>query len=37
VLVLPGPDPSSVVAVAVGTNCPTNGAEVLARTELARP
>jgi hypothetical protein len=35
-LVLPAPHPSSVVAVAVGTDCPAGGTGVLARTELAR-
>lgn len=36
-LVLPAAEPSSVIAVAVGTDCPDGGAGVLARTELARP
>lgn len=36
-LVLPAPDPSSVVAVVVAPDCPAAGAGVLARTELPRP
>lgn len=36
-LVLPAPDPSSVIAVVVAPDCPATGTGVLARTELARP
>lgn len=36
-LVLPAPDPSSVIAVVVAPDCPARGTGVLARTVLARP
>lgn len=36
-LVLPAPDPSSVIAVVVAPDCPADGTGVLARTVLARP
>lgn len=36
-LVLPAPDPSSVLAVVVAPDCPAGDTGVLARTELPRP
>ncbi|WP_149446542.1 hypothetical protein [Mycolicibacterium sp. P9-22] len=36
-LVLPAPDPSSLIAVVVAPDCPAGGTGVLARTVLARP
>lgn len=36
-LILPAPDPSSIIAVVVAPDCPDGGTAVLARTVLARP
>lgn len=36
-LVLPGADPSSLVAVVVAPDCPASGSAPLSRTVLARP